>query len=246
MTEDTAQRDGRHVARRKLYEGVESLILEDIRSGRFKEGDRLPSERDLMNEFRVGRPAIREALFSLSKKGLVAIRTGERPRVTKPTPSTVFGELSDMVHHWMDTADGEKHLQDARLLVEIALARFAATNSKPEDIVRMRAALEANKSAIGDRAEYERSDVQFHYAIARVTANPIFAALNETMLEWLTHQRSSALAEPNFEKSSYLAHKKILAAIEARDPDAAEKEITAHLRAVKRAFWKSQKDSSGA
>ena len=66
--------DSQHlpILRRRLYEEVERRLAEEIRSGRLKAGDPMPSERDLMQRYGVGRPAIREALLSLRQPALRA------------------------------------------------------------------------------------------------------------------------------------------------------------------------------
>ena len=61
------------ILRRRLYEDVEMRLEAEITSGRVRAGDAIPSERDLMKRFGVGRPAIREAILSLSRKGLRAL-----------------------------------------------------------------------------------------------------------------------------------------------------------------------------
>ena len=76
------------VRRRKLYEEVADQLERMIHDGEYAPRDQLPSERELMRQFGVGRPAIREALFHLRKMGLVEIRSGERARVTQPTPDS--------------------------------------------------------------------------------------------------------------------------------------------------------------
>ena len=73
------------IRRRKLYEEVAEQLEQSIQDGEYAPAGQLPSERDLMRHFGVGRPAVREALFHLRKMGLVEVRSGERARVTRPT-----------------------------------------------------------------------------------------------------------------------------------------------------------------
>ena len=82
------------IRRRKLYEEVVVRLEAMIHEGELNPGDLLPSERELMLHFGVGRPAIREALFALHRMGLVIVANGERPRVSSPTPKTMLGELA--------------------------------------------------------------------------------------------------------------------------------------------------------
>src|SRR6516165_9666606 len=81
------------IRRRKLYEEVAARIEEMIHGGRYSAGDQLPSERELMEEMGVGRSAVREAMLSLQKMGLVVVRSGERARVTVPTADFLVKEL---------------------------------------------------------------------------------------------------------------------------------------------------------
>ena len=74
------------IKQRKLSDEVAAHLEGMIRKGELAEAERLPSERELMRQFGVGRPSIREALLHLSKMGLVEVKSGERARVTRPTP----------------------------------------------------------------------------------------------------------------------------------------------------------------
>ncbi|HVX83170.1 MAG TPA: GntR family transcriptional regulator, partial [Devosiaceae bacterium] len=73
------------IVRRKLSQSVFDRLIERINSGEFPRGGLLPSERQLMEEFKVGRPAIREALQDLQRMGLVVITHGEGARLVEPT-----------------------------------------------------------------------------------------------------------------------------------------------------------------
>ena len=94
------------IRRRRLYEEVAGRLEAMIQEGQYAPGDQLPSERELMKQFGVGRPAVREALFALQKMGLVAINSGERARVTQPTPKVVFESLAGAARHLLGASDG--------------------------------------------------------------------------------------------------------------------------------------------
>ena len=115
------------VRQRKLYEGIADHLEQMIRDGEFAESERLPSERDLMRHFGVGRPAVREALFHLRKMGLVELRSGERAKVTRPTPQFVIDALSGTARHMLGAPGGVQNFQNARLFFEVGLARHALT-----------------------------------------------------------------------------------------------------------------------
>ncbi len=108
QAEDSTTTIGRNLRSRplarKTLEMVEEELEQMIRRREFGEGEQLPSERELMAFFNVGRPSVREALAALKRKGLVQINNGERARVSRPSADTIIGELSGMAnflsHRW--------------------------------------------------------------------------------------------------------------------------------------------------
>lgn len=216
---------------RKLSEEVAHHLEQMIQDGDFSETDRLPSERELMRHFGVGRPSVREALVHLSKMGLVEIRSGERARVTRPTPQFVIDALAGPARRMLAAPGGVADFQGARLFFEVGLARHAAQHATAEEIEQFAQALETNRQSIGDLKRFERTDVDFHYVLALIMRNPIFTAIHAALAEWLLEQRRTTLAAGEDEKA-YQAHRKIFEAVAARDPDRAEAAMRAHLEYV--------------
>lgn len=233
-----AMRESVPIRRRKLYEEVVVRLESLIHDGELKPGDPLPSERDLMLHFGVGRPAIREALFALHRMGLVVVANGERPRVSSPTPKTLLGELSGAARLMLAKAEGMHHFQQARALFECALAEEAARVAAPSDVLALERALAANHAAIGDDVRFMRSDVAFHFAIATIPRNPIYVALHEAIVEWLVDQRSVSLRRAGTDLLAYESHRAIFAAIAARDPAAAGAAMRRHLAEIADRYWK--------
>ena len=234
----TTQRSLAPIRRRKLYEEVVARLEELIHSEQLKPGEVLPSERDLMLQFGVGRPAIREALFALSRMGLVEVANGERARVSSPTPSTLLGELSGAARLMLSKSEGVRHFQKARTLFESALAEEAARVATRADVLGLESALQANKQAIGDAIRFQQTDVTFHFAIASIPRNPIYLALHEAIVEWLNEQRSVSLRRLGTDKLAYASHRKLFEAIKERDPDAARQAMRSHLEEISEHYWK--------
>jgi GntR family transcriptional repressor for pyruvate dehydrogenase complex len=226
--------------RRRLYEDVIDHLEAAINSGEFKPGDFLPSERDLMNHFGVGRPSIREALFALRRMGLISMKAGERARVATPTPSALVGELSGLARHLLAAPDGMRNFQQARMLFESALAQHAARVATPDDIAALSAALRANKLSKSDPDAFEKTDVQFHFVIAQIARNPIFTALHAGLVEWLAEQRAATNSGEESRKMAITAHKKIYDAIAAHDPTAAGDAMRDHLVQVEELYWEKK------
>ena len=231
------------IRRRRLYEDVASGLEAMIHDGALTPGDPLPSERELTVQFGVGRTAIREALFHLQKMGVIELKSGERAKVTRPTPEAVVGGLSGAARHMLSQPDGIRQFQDARAFFEIGLARHAAKHATASDLRALGAALETNRQSIGDLAKFERTDVDFHYVLAVIPQNPIFPALHSAIAEWLVEQRHVTLAYPGQNKIAYRAHKAIHDAIVAGDPDRAERVMRAHLGQISSAYWRAMSEN---
>jgi len=225
------------IDRRKLFEQVAAHIQRDILNGTLKPGDRLPPERDLQLRFGVGRPAVREALITLQRAGLIEIGNGAPARVAMPTAEGIVAGLMPAVLQMLQTPTGQKHFQDVRLFVESGLARRAALNATDDDVDKLRAALEANRKAIGSRKRFIETDVAFHFILAEMTRNPVFIALHDAMSTWLRQQRSVSLGMPKQEDIAFAAHERIFRAIERHDPNAAEAAMAEHIVQLSASYW---------
>jgi DNA-binding FadR family transcriptional regulator len=223
--------------RRKLSEEVVRHIETAISSGEYGLGDRLPSERDFMAFFGVGRPSIREALFALRRMGLVELKTGERARVIAPTAGILVTELSGIVHHLLATPDGMRSFQQARCIFEAALAEHAARSATDEDVKALRKALLANQRAQGHPQRFVETDIGFHFAIARIARNSVIAALHVGIAEWLADQRLTSIRTSGSVAAAFAAHTKIFDAIAAHDVMGAGDEMRKHLGEVEGYYW---------
>lgn len=230
------------IQHRKLSDEVAERIEAMIRAGQFAAGDQLPSGRDLMKLFGVGRPTVREGLFSLQKIGLVVVGNGTRARVTRPTAATVLKSLSGAARHLLAEPNGVAHFQKARLFFEVGLVREAARDATAADIRKLEAALAANRNSLDDLVLFEKTDVAFHYVLAEIPRNPLYTGIHEALVEWLTEQRNTALRFSGANQVAYRSHKKIFEAVAGRDPDAAEEAMRGHLTQVAKMYWKVRDD----
>ncbi|MCS2156192.1 transcriptional regulator NanR [Scandinavium sp. H11S7] len=241
--EETSETIGRSLgrrplARKKLSEMVEEELEQMIRRREFAEGEQLPSERELMAFFNVGRPSVREALAALKRKGLVQINNGERARVSRPSADTIISELSGMAKDFLAHPGGIAHFEQLRLFFESSLVRYAAENASDEQVERLAKALEINSQSLDDNTLFIRSDVDFHRVLAEIPGNPIFMAIHVALLDWLIAARpkvaDSELHHHN--NVSYQEHIAIVDAIRRRDPEDADRALQTHLNSVS-ATW---------
>jgi len=218
------------IPRRKLYQEVLDRLLERIRSGEIPPGAQLPSERDLMETYEVGRPAVREALQALERSGIVEIAHGERARVVVPTAERLIEQVTGGARHLLRSQpDTLEHLKDARLFLEVGTARLAATKATDVDIARLRERLAEHRASLTRLEDFLAKDMAFHREIARISGNPILPAIVEAVFAWASEYYQSIVRAPGAEDLTLAEHARIIGAIASRDPDAAERAMRDHL-----------------
>ncbi len=225
------------IRRRRLYEDVAEQLEALINEGVYAPGSELPSERTLMQQFGVGRPAIREALFALRKMGLLHLSAGERPRVQEPARDVIIDSMRGALNRFMAQPGGLQQFQRARIFFEVGIVRDAARHGSEDDLARIAAALEDNRAALGLPRRFEETDVAFHFTLATTAHNPLFLVIHEAMFEWLYSQRTVTLAVAGQARLALQAHERITQAIRARDADAAEAAMRAHLEQGHKLYW---------
>ncbi len=227
------------IRRSKLHELVSQKLEEMIRAGDLKPGDRLPSERDIMTAYGIGRPAVREAFLSLQSKGFITTESGRRARVTVPSVDNVFTTLDSVVGMVITKQERLKDLFDARRFIEAAMARHAARVIDKAHQNELRSALEENRKAIGDRTRFMESDIEFHRILFRVSDNVVFDAVHTAVVNWLMERWDKIERNDTTEKLAYQGHLQIWNAVSRGDPDAAEKAMNKHLTSSW-AIWAKQ------
>ena len=207
-----------------------------MNSGSIRPGDRLPSERELMARHGVGRGSVREALFTLQRMGLVRLSRGERAHAIKPSASELVQELSGAARRMLAEADGVRHFQHARRLLDAPLPAKPRSAPTPLSLARLADALDAARRARG-LASAIAADVRFHACIAEMSRNPVLTALHAAVGAWLREQRATSVKAPRARADANAAHDRIFAAIAARDPAAASAAMRRHLEEVERHYW---------
>lgn len=227
----------RPVVRKRLSESVEEELERIIRQGEILEGEQLPSERELMTMFDVGRPSIREALAALSHKGLVKIASGERAKVTRPSAETIVSTLSGLSKDFLAQPDGIKYFEQLRQFFESSLVRYAAEHATNEQIGKLECALAANKATIDDAERFAQSDMNFHRVIAEVPGNPIFVAVHQAIVDWLIGARPKPARAKDLRQVAYEQHEAIFQCIRDKDIEGSDRAVLVHLEHLYVAYF---------
>jgi GntR family hexuronate regulon transcriptional repressor len=210
----------------KLYQQIARTIAAAIEDGRYAPGDRLPSERELADDFGVSRPTIRDAMIALEFQGLVEARQGSGVYV-KAAPQ-ISAEAAER-----DVSALE--LTEARRLFEgeaCALAAAAVTEEQLELLDRLVDDMTRDAAA----EDFEKHELEFHLAVARATGNAAITATVEDL--WTLRRQSTGCAaalrraRSNTRGDFVGEHRRIAAALRTRDPKAARQAMHAHLAQV--------------
>ena len=217
------------IIRRKLSQEVFDRLLQRVTDGDYPAGSLLPPERALMDVFKVGRPAVREALQDLQRLGLVSITHGGGARVTEPTAQTVLSQIAVTVHHVLSNSQQNlMHLKETRTFFEVGMARLAAARATPDDVRALTTCITQMEGTADDFALFMKHDIAFHRRIAEITGNPIYIATSEALLTWLSKFHTGEVRKVGREALTLDEHRHILDRIAAHDVEGAAAAMQVH------------------
>jgi len=216
------------VDRRRLSHRVSDQLEQLILTGTLEEGSRLPSEKDLGEQFGVSRNAVREALKSLEARGLVRVENGKGAFTTAPTTDTVRGALERYIQARLG-ANAVPHLYEIRRILEGAAARACAERATKEDIGLLRAALARMEEHQDNVNAWMEADLTFHRAMLMATHNPFFTMLLEPIVNQIGEAIKLGFGTEGT-RAGVASHRAVLERITARDGQGAERAMLAVLQ----------------
>lgn len=229
------------IQRRKLYQEVMDRLIAMIQEEGLVVDDQLPSERELMERYGVGRPAVREALQNLSQLGLISIAHGERAKVAQPSFANLFESIALTTSGILrNSPHSLRDLKESRLLFEIQMVRLAAKRATPDDVARLRQRLDDHRDSLFELTQFFHYDMLFHREIAAITGNSIFPGLSEALMGWLGEFYTQLVRVPGTEDLTLSEHALILEAIAAGDADAAERAMRDHIQRANKLYARHQ------
>jgi GntR family transcriptional regulator, transcriptional repressor for pyruvate dehydrogenase complex len=215
----------------RLYEQIVQQIEDSVLNGSLKPGDQLPAERELAQRLGVSRTAVREAVKALREKGLVEAYSGRGTFITDGTSQAARQSFDLMVK--VGQQEGVPHLAELRLILEPGIAALAAARVEEEHLAAMREAVAVMERSQKDPAAYIEADLDFHLALAEAVANPLILSLIDSIVGLLREQRIRIFNVEGGPQRGQVHHKRILEAVERRDPEMARGAMRAHLEQVR-------------
>ena len=212
-----------------LYKEVAARIRELISSGELQAGQALPSERKLAAQFEVGRAVIREAVRQLEAAGLVESRHGGGNYVREVTTEHLVAPIASVLN---SKAQLREELMDARALFEPQVAREAALRATPEDLSFLEAAVYRQAERVANGQSTAEEDAEFHGRLARATQNSVVERVMGIIDDLLedVYERLSQHGERS--QRSLEGNRRILKAVQSRDPDAAQSAMAEHIEDI--------------
>ena len=208
-----------------IAQRIERLILEH----QLNPGDALPAERDLAAQLTVGRNAVREALRTLSEKGLVRVVHGRGAFVQEPSAEGIEASLT-MLLRFRQVSLSE--LADARALLEPEMAALAARRATETDHEAIKQLLAALRETAEDSAAHVRADLAFHRGISNAARHTAYQAIIEAVRGPVVQSMVLGTRVPRAIDTSDAQHQAIVDAIVVGDEDAARAGMKAHLAYV--------------
>jgi GntR family transcriptional repressor for pyruvate dehydrogenase complex len=230
------------VKRSRIYEHIVGQINALIREGRWAPGDQIPPERELAERFKVSRTSVREALRALEMQGIIDSRQGGGTFVRTGDTEMLVGPLAAAILR------GRRELAEVlevRELIEPGIARLAARRATAEHVAELETLLQRQRECIAAERSFVEEDTAFHYTLAKAADNHILLRLHNVILDVLRESRQSYLHVPNRPQMSLRGHEAMLAAVKAKDTDAAYHASLAHITEVRDGILRALEDGVG-
>ena len=227
---------------------VAEQIIESIRKGVYKVGDKLPPEREIVEKTGVSRPSVREALLALQIVEIIESRAGDGTYVRQGVEN--LGVKSRVLSMLEKNEDPFEALE-ARKILEEGVARVAAQKATPKDLEKIKEALERGIEAEKNQnyESFEETDRDFHLAIIKSCKNSLIEdAIHpfvDVMKQELWRNMKQRWLNKEQIKVTIDEHQRIFIALRKKDGEIASKEMVKHLdNSEKRFFWgRDQKNS---
>jgi len=221
---------------------ISEVIIEQIASGTWHAGERIPGENDLANQLNVSRTSVRQAISQLVGQGILSIRRGEGTFVNEILPEDFFANLRQLFI--METP---KYLevQEFRKIIEPSIAYYAAIKADEKDIKALGDSVEYQEECARkkDYKAYSKEDVNFHKLLAECTKNSMVIKTLEIIGELMDRAMEHTTAITGF-TNGVKFHKDLYECIKRRDSEKAFNIMCEHIENNIKAIHKKKEKSA--
>jgi GntR family transcriptional repressor for pyruvate dehydrogenase complex len=229
----------------KVSQNIVNQIRKAIFDGVLKSGDKLPSDKELIDKFGVSKGSLREALHSLEVLGLLEIRKGALGGAFVTEVDTE--KAKDGFSNFFVFRDlSLENLFDVRLILESHIAENAASMITGDDLQRLEQILQETRDALQNDLplDYRGKEVSFHLIIANATQNPLLIFLLDYVETLLLDAKEILNTGRDFSERVLKAHERIYKALVARDANEARNAIIQDIKEVQEALLRIQKEKN--
>lgn len=225
--------------RKLLYEQVKEALVQRIKDGIYQPSERLPSEKELSQEFQVSRSCTREAMKSLCLSGLVQTTSGKGSYIRSNAKNIIKNNQLPL-----DFSDNNSlmELMELRKMIEPQAAALATERASEEQISEMRQLIDELKQKVNSGASWAITGFEIHSLVARMTRNHLLMHVLDSISDKLQSSRDYLYRK---ESKAYQAvsqdlqeHEDIYQAIRARDAERAQEVMTKHVENASRRYLK--------
>jgi len=221
----------------RVHMQVIDFLKKEIERDNIKPGERLPSERVLVEKLEISRTSVKEAFAALSLSGIIKIRQKSGAILLEDKKKDIILKLTSIIDRSsLDVIE----IMELRQTIECEASFFASIRRTEKDIEKLKKALEELKKAmdLGNLAAEE--DVNFHLTIAHATRNSLFVdvmrLLSLRMFDTIASTRKRTLQEPGKSEEVFKEHERIYLAIKNKESQSAKQLMNEHLNNVKKRY----------
>ena len=217
----------------RLADRVAAEIQKMISQRQLVPGMKLPSERELGEQFGVSRTVVREAVRMLVSKGMLETRRGKGTQVCRMTSDQISGPLTMLMATQTDRFSLD-HIHQVRSILEVATVRLAARQATEDDLVELRRLVDAMGLVDAHGEAFAARDAEFHTVLARTTHNPLMVVLLDALRDVMHDVRRRVRDYEDLGEIVIADHKQIVDCIAARDEEAVVQAMRQHLEHARR------------
>jgi len=214
------------VKKTRIHEEIVIKIRGMIDQGKLKKGDRLPTERELAEAFKVSRPSVREALRALESQGFLVSRQGDGTYISQQPIELLIEPFASVI---IKEKFDQLELFEMRRLIEPQLASLAAQRALPSDIAEMEQLVDLQEQQLYSDGSGPTPEKTLHDIIFKAAKNKILISIMDSLLDSLAESRDKYLQLESRPQMSLARHREILAAIRIGDGELAAIIVREHL-----------------